>query len=104
MNRDLLDLFFGALTVWLIWKNFLKPKSLTLKGKIKEYSKNLHYNLEMNRDLYTLDLVNLLEEEIKTCKSIVKETKDKELLQDFLKKSQIKVKDKIPAKKMEFFL
>ena len=100
MNRTTLDIFFGALAAWLIWKHLVRPKALTLKAKIKDYSKQLKHLYNMNRDVYSEELNSLLQEEMLACKDILKE-KDKEVLSNFLIESQKKFKEKIPSRKYE---
>lgn len=100
MNRTTLDIVFGALAAWLIWKHLIRPKALTLKAKIKDYSKQLKHLYNMNRDVYNEELNTLLQEEMQACKDILKE-KDKEVLANFLKESQKKFKEKIPSRKYE---
>ena len=100
MNRTLLDVLFGSLAAWLIWKHLLRPKAQTLKSKIKDYAKHLKHLHNMNKDIYNDDLNNLLVAEIKACDEIRKE-KDKEVIKSFFVESQKKLKDKIPPKKYE---
>ena len=104
MNRTYLDIFFGALAAWLVWKHIIRPKVMKLRFKIKDYAKHLKHIHNMNRDIYGEDLNNLLVNEIESCLAIVKDKeKTKEDLTAFLKDSQEKMKEKIPPKKMEFW-
>ena len=100
MNRNLLDVFFGLLAAWLIWKHLLRPKTQSLKSKIKDYAKHLQHLYNMNNDIYGKELNELLLAEIQACKDI-KVEKDKNVLAQFYKDSQAKLKEKIPAKKNE---
>ena len=100
MDRTLLDVLFGSLAAWLIWKHLLRPKAQSLKSKIKDYAKHLKHIYNMNKDIYGEELNNLLIAEIEACKDIRKE-KDKEVLKSFFIDSQKKLKDKIPPKKYE---
>ena len=100
MNRNLLDVLFGTLAAWLIWKHILRPKAQSLKSKIKDYAKHLQHLYNMNSDIYGNELNELLLAEIKACKEIKKE-KDKEVILSFYKESQAKLKEKIPSRKYE---
>lgn len=100
MNRTLLDILFGSLAAWLIWKHILRPKAQSLKAKIKDYAKHLKHIHNMNKDIYGEELNSLLLAEIEACKEIRKE-KDKEIIKKFFIESQKKLKDKIPPKKYE---
>ena len=100
MDRNLLDVIFGALAAWLIWKHILRPKALSLKAKIKDYAKHLQHLYNMNSDIYGDELNEILLAEIQACKEIRKE-KDKTVIASFYKESQAKLKEKIPSRKFE---
>jgi len=89
MNRTLLDVFFGSLAAWLIWKHILRPKAQTLKSKIKDYAKHLTHLHNMNKDIYGEELNNIILAEIEACKEIRKE-KDKDVIKNFFVESQKK--------------
>ncbi|MCM8533540.1 MAG: signal peptidase I [Lentisphaeraceae bacterium] len=98
MNQQALDVIFGAIAAYYIWKWAFRSKALTLKSKIKEYRKHLLHIYNMNNDIYRDKLNETLLDEIEKCKEIAKES-DKEVLKNFYEDSQKKMKDQIPSHK-----
>ena len=98
MNQQKLDVIFGIIAAYYIWKWFLRSPAMTLKTKIKEYRKHLNHIYNLNRDIYTDKLNETLLAEIATCDSM-KTEKDKTVLKEFYTKSQEKMKVLIPKHK-----
>lgn len=98
MNQQKLDIIFGIIAAYYIWKWFLRSQALNLKAKIKEYRKHLNHIYNLNRDIYTDKLNETLLAEIATCDSM-KTEKDKTVLKEFYTKSQEKMKGLIPKHK-----
>ena len=98
MNRFTLDIIFGCIALYYLWKHVLRPKALTFKIRIKEYRKHLLHLHAMNNDIYSQDLNSELLSEAAKCKDILSE-KDKEVLKIFLQESQERLKMRLPQKK-----
>ena len=98
MNQQKLDIVFGIIAAYFIWKWFLRPQALNLKAKIKEYCKHLNHLYNLNRDIYSEELNKTLLAEIAACNSM-KTEKDKTVLKEFYTKSQEKMKKLIPKHK-----
>ena len=73
MNRLTLDIIFGCIALYYLWKHVLRPKALSFKIRIKEYRKHLLHLHAMNNDIYTEELNKDLLSEVAKCKDILVE-------------------------------
>ncbi|NQZ59977.1 MAG: S26 family signal peptidase, partial [Lentisphaeraceae bacterium] len=98
MNRTTLDIIFGCIAAYYLWKHILRPKTLSYKAKVKEYRKHLTMLHCMNSDIYSDKLCQELIGEIAKCDGMMAE-KDKNVINKFMAESQERLKKTLPKRK-----